>query len=183
MVTNPPAQLLFVLITDAEGYPKDQYRLWLEVEKTFTSTISDTPINIADVRSFMNDRCPGDNPLLGAMEFSDDQIQKALYYPIDEWNTTPPVIYTYSLVTFPYKTAWLGATAAYLLQVAAMRYVRNNLAYSAGGSQIDDMNKGEPYLQISELLKGEWKMWMAAKKRADNIDNGWGTVSIGGFGE
>ena len=169
------------LVKDDEDSTLAQYKVWLRIERSVEDTIGNPTLTFAEIREALYDRCGDDNPLLHGVEFSDNQIMSAMQRPVDEWNETPPDVGIYTSVTFPFRNAWIDGTLGNLMQMASLRYLRNDLTYSAGSTQVNDMNKGPAYAQLSTSLLKIWKEWMLAKKRALNIEQGFGFVTIGAF--
>lgn len=137
------------------------------------------PLTIPEVRltlldSFNLDEGPFSN-LLDGVEFSDVEIVHAIRRVVDMWNETPPNIAYYSTADFPYRYWWSVAVTAMLLRMAAARYRRNRLAYSAGGVSIDDQSKAQEYEEISELRMREFKEWMTREKSRINSELCWAT--------
>lgn len=96
---------------------------------------------------------------------------------VDYWNETPPNIGCYDYDRFPYRFALLRGTAANLMFMAAHRYRRNHLQYSAGGLSVDDQNKYQQYDATGARLWEEYKQWVITEKRSINVDLGWGTIN------
>ncbi len=163
--------------------PVAQFPCYLSITRSLNSPMLDVnaPISIPEVRLAMRDICPAFNTLLEDVEFSDTEIAFAITRPVDEWNDSPPEVRIYSYATFEYRSAWLKATIGYLLASAAMHYARNQLAYSAGGLTIDDKNKANPYLVLSDKLLSEWKLFIGAKKREINMSLCCGVVGSRSF--
>lgn len=170
-----------IQLYDNEDILIEQFPCWLMTQQRLDSKSKIKQPTVADIRSFIYDRCPEDNRLLGATQFTDDQIMQAMSYPVDEWNSIPPGICYFTTVTFPWKTQWIKATAAYLLKSAAINQFRNNATYQAGTVNVNDSDKGQVYQQIGEALYKEWKDWAWAKKREINIQLGWGYAAYGEF--
>lgn len=163
------------------GYLVDQVQCRVMVTRSATSVSDNAPLTVEEVRDFLMDRCPEDNRLLMAEQFTDDQIINAMVHPIEEWNDTAPCIGTFTTVTFPWNRPHLLGTASWLMQTAAINQIRNNATYQAGNTTVNDSDKGPVFLQIADKLGGEWKAWLVAKKRELNIRQGWGSSSIREF--
>lgn len=129
-----------------------------------------------DVRIWLRDNDPDANVLLDTEEFDPEEIRHALTLTVDYWNETPPSVGRYDYDRFPHRYALLRGAAANLLFMAAHRYRRNHLHYSAGGVSVDDQNKYQQYDAAGARLWDEYKQWVDTKKRSINVDLGWGTV-------
>ncbi len=141
------------------------------------------PPTIQEIRLQLRDTV-ADNTLLAAIEYSDAEIVYSLTRPLREFaETPPPITQQYSGKNFPWHDAWLKATCANLLKIAAETYRRNRLATQQGGLTIDDKNKEAPYLQAAIMLSQEWKEFMTRKKLQLNADNSIGYIRSGyGYG-
>lgn len=134
------------------------------------------PPSFAEVRLFLRDTDPNESFLLENLAFSDEEITLATYLPVQYWNETPPPIGTYNTANFPFRYHWLIAITAHLFLIAAEQQRRNNLAYSAGGVQINDQNREANYEQAAKNRMDEWKTFVRTKKVEININNCWGSV-------
>lgn len=130
----------------------------------------------ADVRIWLRDADPEANVLIDDVEFTSEEIRTALTLAVDYWNETPPLIGRYDYDKFPNRFHLLQGTAANLLFMAAHRYRRNHLNYTAGGVSVDDQNKYQQYDVAGARLWDEYKRWVADTKKASNAAAGWGSV-------
>lgn len=129
-----------------------------------------------DIRIWLRDNDPEANVLLDDFEFSAEELRTAQTLAVDYWNETPPAIQGYNYDRFPYRYALLRGTAANLLFMAAHRYRRNELQYSAGGLQVNSEAKGQAYDTAGGRLWGEFTQWVRMKKREINASLGWGVA-------
>ena len=130
-----------------------------------------------DVRIWLRDNDPEANNLLADFEFSPEEIRTAMTLTVDYWNDRPPYIKNYDYDKFPFRSALLTGTSANLLFIAANRYRRNSLQYSAGGTTIADQEKYQQYDAAGARLWEEYKDWVVKNKRAMNMESGWSIVS------
>lgn len=129
-----------------------------------------------DVRMFLVDKAPADNYLLDDVEMSQEEIQKAIGWAVDKFNSTPPFIRLFTAETMPHYVLVLG-TAAMLLRMKAMNYMRNRLDYQqANGTSVQDKNKGAEYMAMSKELMAEFVQLMGNLKYAANIESCYGRV-------
>lgn len=163
-----------IQLLDSDEVLLEQFPCWIMIQQRLDTKSKHKQATVADVRAFLYDRCPEDNRLLGAVQFTDDQIMTAMEYAVDEWNATPPSVAYFTTVSFPWKTQWIKGTAAYLLKSATFNQIRNNATYQTGTTTVNDSDKGPAYQQLGEALYKEWKDWVWAKKREINIELGWG---------
>lgn len=129
-----------------------------------------------DVRIWLRDNDPECNVLLDDVEWSAEEIRTAMTLAVDYYNETPPILQCYDYDKFPWRFHLLQGTAANLLFMAAHRYRRNHLNYSAGGVTVDDQNKYQQYDAAGDKLWAEYKSWVSTYKKAANAENGWGTI-------
>ena len=129
-----------------------------------------------DVRIWLRDNDPGANLLLDDYEFSPEEIRTSMTLTVDYWNDQPPYIRCHSVKTFPWRSMMLRGTAANLLFIAAHRFRRNSLKYTAGGMAVADQEKYGEYDQAGEKLWTEYRQWVAVQKRALNTELGFGMV-------
>lgn len=129
-----------------------------------------------DVRIWLRDNDPEMNTLIDQEEFSSEEIRTALTLTADYWNETPPFTSRYDYDKFPWRYHLLQGAAANLLFMAAHRYRRNHLNYSAGGVSVDDQNKYQQYDAAGDRLWTDFKKWVSDTKKAANAENGWGSV-------
>ena len=106
---------------------------------------SKTYLTDLDIRIWLRDNDPSANTLLDDFEFSPEEIRTAMTLAVDYYNDQPPYIRNYDYNKFPWRSQLLMGTAANLLFIAANRYRRNALQYSAGGLTIQDQAKHQEY--------------------------------------
>lgn len=120
-------------------------------------------------REFMRDY-PDMNPLVGGVEFSDKEIERAIKLTIGVANiTSRPTSYT--VTNFPNPYVLLVGTASYLLKSEAMRQLRNEATYQDGNIQpVGIDNKQQGYLQMSGVLQQEFIQMVTSIKLQDNMN-------------
>lgn len=134
------------------------------------------PPSISEIRLHLRDTDPSESYLLDNLAFSDEEIAQALWMPVQYWNEIPPPIGTYTTADFPFRYHWLMATAGYLFLTAAEQQRRNNLAYAAGGVQVNDQDKEPNYEQAAKRRLDEYKEFVRRKKAQINLENAYGTL-------
>jgi len=131
-----------------------------------------------DVRIWLRDNDPAANLLLDDYEFAPEEIRSAMTLAVDYWNDQPPpLMLPYDYTRFPWRSSLLRATAANLLFMAAHRFRRNALSYSAGGMTVADQEKYAQYDTAGGALWDEYKLWVANQKRAINISQGFAVLA------
>lgn len=124
-------------------------------------------LSITDLRDYLWD-LTADNTLLDEQEFSNAFLQKARDMVVEDWNASPPITTSYSASSFPSKYVfyWRLGAAAQALRMASFRYLRNRLAYQAGGVTIDDIEaKAQLYDQMADKLWAQWVAYRNLEKR------------------
>lgn len=129
-----------------------------------------------DIRIWLRDTNPEANLLLDDLEFTPEELRTAQTLTVDYWNDQPPYVARYDYTKFPYRSALLNGTVANLLFIAAHRYRRNDLPYSAGGTSVNDQGKHKDYDAAGQRLWSEYKEWVVTNKRALNMQRGFGII-------
>jgi hypothetical protein len=132
------------------------------------------PPSFQEIRLSLRDNSGADNSLLDDVEFDAAEIAMACLRPVRRWNEIPPPLTPFTTKTFPFKEMWILGIQAYLLEIAAHNYRRNQLAYSAGGIQVDDKNKEPVYAKASMTLMQQFNEMLKAKKMEINTRLMWG---------
>ena len=129
-----------------------------------------------DVRIWLRDNDPEANKLLDDFEFTPEEIRTAMTFTVDYWNDQPPYIRNYDYDKFPYRSQLLTGTAANLLFMAAHKYRRDSLQYSAGGLTIQDQEKYQQYDAAGGSLWERYRDWVNRNKRGLNAEQGFATL-------
>lgn len=137
---------------------------------------NDSYLTEMDIRIWLRDNDPEANLLLDDFEYSPEEIRTALTLTVDYWNDQPPIIKSYDYDKFPWRSQLLRGAAGNLLFMAANRYRRNALQYSAGGLTIQDQEKYQQYEVASERLTESYHDWVIRSKRALNAEQGFATL-------
>jgi len=137
---------------------------------------SNTYLTDLDVRIWLRDNDPEANLLLDDFEFTPEEIRTAFTLTVDYWNDQPPYIRNYDYDKFPWRSQLLEGTAGNLLYIAANRYRRNALQYSAGGLTVQDQEKYQQYDAAGQRLFEAYKDWVIRNKRSLNAEQGFATL-------
>lgn len=178
--THPGLFLAEIDLVD-ENKIKYVYNLYVEAAPTLAWSSNDDPISIEEIRLWARDNSPEDNFLLDEVEFKDTEIIAAIRRVVDMWNATPPLMprYEFNTTNFPYRSQWIDATIGFLMGIAGLNYLRNMLAYQAGGISIDDKKlKAQAYQQEADKRKAEFKEWMMQIKPQLNAYQAFGRVGF-----
>lgn len=137
-----------------------------------------TSLTSGDVREFLRDY--GEyNILLDNVEFTEDEIEKAMSFAVDRYNLLTPVT-TITEDTFPNRWLLLIGTCIHLLQSAAFLQLRNQATYNDGDVErigIDD--KFALYQQLAGALSADWNQYAQKIKQQNNMEGAYGSLSSG----
>jgi hypothetical protein len=135
-----------------------------------------TPILTSEeVRLFLQDRTEL-NPLLLGIRFTPEMIEQAMINTVDYYNLmNPPTGIMYTLESFPYRALLLLGTASYLLRSGAINEAANQLTYSADGIQVNDKDKAQIFMTLSQNLQQDFKELGQQIKMNQNISQIYGT--------
>lgn len=149
------------------------YFVGIEPVAGWTSTIS-----ITEMRLHMMDAVPSDNLLLDDYEFKDTEILYALNAILDRMTGIglPSPRLTLSTIPQDLRWAYKQGVNATLLKLAAKRYARNELPYSAGGISVNDQAKANTYMGLSAEPEQEFIDAVLSRKQRQNIMNGFLTL-------
>lgn len=131
-----------------------------------------------DVRFFLMDRTAQENFLLDSVEYSDDDINQAMILTVDKYNSTLPMVDTYTIEDFPYRYEFMLGTSATLLRSKAINYSRNRLDFlTKDGATIQDKLKTGEYLSMANALMSEFDQRIVNIKKTKNAEQCYGHVS------
>lgn len=124
-----------------------------------------------EVRLATQDVDPEGNLLIHAFENDLADICFAAISAVRIWNESqPPIELTYTTNDYPYTQQWLTGIVGLLYSVRAKAFLRNQLPYQAAGVSVDDQNKWQQYLQVSQQMLEEYKDWVKRKKTQINCE-------------
>ncbi len=165
------------------GILRHQQMYYLEFMPTTFSTTSSTSLSVPEVRMDVADMCPDANYLIDSLEFTDAEILHCMRKAVDTFNETPPRVLCYNGTNFPFRAAWLKATAAFLLKMISHRYMRNTLDYSAAGVSVRDQRyQADTYRRIADAEIEKFETWSQQIQVAKNMDLGYGNVGPSPYG-
>lgn len=140
---------------------------------------------VDEIRLSMRDNGPEDNRLLDDYEFDAAELCWALVRSVQFWNTCPPPIeFYYDTITFPLRDLWLEGVCGQLFEIAANRYMRNDLQYSAGGVSVADQAKWQQYYATGQRRWEAFASQVRSRKVSINMGLAMGSLgsSYGVFG-
>jgi len=147
--------------------------------ETAISVTSQThdPVTVSEVRMSAMDRGDEDNVLLDDEEWSDAQICTAIIRSVEIWNeAAPDSEYTYTQITFPFKSNQIDGVLGELLHTAALNLIRNQMPSQAGGIAIDDKARAVVYLTLSKEFRERYKVWCYHTKSAMNMEDAYAST-------
>ena len=132
-------------------------------------------ITLDEVRKWIRD-FPGANRLMADVEFTNEEIESAIDFAVDDINSVPPLCIIFSKATFPYRNVLLMGTVIHLYFGMAFHQERNHLPASTGGIQVDDKAHSQAYTNLASNLSAKFEERVKQIKVAINFDKGWGGV-------
>lgn len=161
-------------VFDGNGGLVTTYDFLLHVERgQFGAVVTNRGLPAIDeVRTWMRDSDPNDNYLLRTLEFDLSEIVESMVDCVRHWNDSHPAIrQKYNTCSFKNPSAMRAGIMARLYQLAAKHYRRNQLAYSAAGTSIDDKNKSQEYEALAQQMWKDYVDWCRVDKARINRDN------------
>lgn len=135
---------------------------------------------IAAVRAKMRDYAQL-NRLVAGQETSDRQIAFAIMEAIDDFNTTPPLIGSFTLDTFPSTSLLINGAVIFTLESVGLLQTRNQMNYSDGqGVQVGVNDKAPMLMQWIGRFQQQYENKKMRLKQAINLNhalNGGGVSS------
>ncbi len=131
-----------------------------------------------DISQFLRDY--GEyNILLDAVEFTTDDIEKAMYFTTQRYNALTPIS-TVTVENFPNEWLLLIGTCSHLMQSEAFLQLRNQATYRDGDIEnigVDD--KFALYQKLSASLSNDWTNTAQKIKQQLNMESCYGSLSSG----
>lgn len=128
------------------------------------------------LRLFLRDT-PELNRLIRKQESDDEMLEFAIEMAISDWNSTPPHIGATTIMNFPGLFMLLHGAAIQILVSQGILQARNELNYSAGGSNFVRSNKTGYYMQWLVNLDNKYQQNKRNMKISSNLRRGWGGVN------
>ena len=127
------------------------------------------------VRMYLRDY-PELNRLVAGVESDSRFIAWAINDAIDDWNITPPVLYSVrSVADHPAISLLVRRAAIALLESVAILQIRNHLSYSDGqGATVNASDKAPMLQSMITMLERRYETAKTKVKIAINIEGGWG---------
>lgn len=142
------------------------------------------PLTRDDVRYFMRD-LPGfvpntgvENVLLDNVEFSDDEVERALRFTAARYNAMTPV--TRLAIEQVDQYVMLVGASSHLLRSEAIRQLRNQAnAQNGDGQPIGIDDKTQLYQQLAQQLSDEFEKYARGIKTQRNMEACYGGLGSG----
>ena len=135
---------------------------------------------IALVRAKLRDY-PELNRLIEGRETSDREIAFAIMETIDDFNTSPPLIESFTLESFPSTSLLIRGTIVNIMESVGLLQTRNQMSYSDGqGIQVSVSDKAPMLMQWISLFANQYEQKKLRLKKALNLSgalNGSGVSS------
>jgi hypothetical protein len=113
---------------------------------------------------------PDKNPLVGDVEFTDKEIERAINLVLSISNIISRVT-SYTITNFPNAYVLMLGVASHLLKTEAMRQLRNEATYQDGNIQpVGIDNKQQGYLQMSGVMQQEFNQLVTTIKLNENMN-------------
>lgn len=130
-------------------------------------------LSVGELRDFIRDD-ENLNTLIGQKETEDTGLVNAIGDAIDDWNSTPPLIDSYTTDDFPSKSILKIGATIFVLRSAGIGKSRNHLTYSDGGLSIEKDEKTQLYQSWHDRFEPVWEKRKADYKMQKNLGNCWG---------
>ena len=134
-------------------------------------------VTVDEVKRFMRDQATY-NILLDEVEFTEDDINAALGFAVDEFNAFTPMT-AYDGDSFPNRWILLMGTVKHLLTSEVFLQLRNEVHVSDGTLPIGIDDKASAYLAFRNTIRSEWDSKVGDMKQQINMEGGYGGVSSG----
>ena len=126
---------------------------------------------IALVRAKLRD-FPELNRLIEGRETSDREIAFAIVDAIDDFNTTPPLLGSYTIENFPSMSLLIRGAIINVLESVGLLQTRNQMSYSDGqGVGVGISDKTPLLLNWIQLYQGQYEQKKFRLKQALNLGN------------
>mgnify|MGYP001569620394 CR=1 FL=1 len=150
-------------------------------ERSSDIATSADPALIATVRAYVQivraklRDYPELNRLIAGRETSDREIAMALMEAVSDFNTTPPLIGTYTVVGFPSQDLLINGAVIVILESAGLLQTRNHAVYNDPGV-VATSDKGPAYMQWANLFRSTYEQKKVRLKRALNLQAAMGSA-------
>jgi hypothetical protein len=126
------------------------------------------------LRLFLNDT-PELNRLTRKYESDDPRLDLAIQLALDDYNVTPPLLDTATVVSYPSLFLLIYGAAIQVLRSQGLLQSRNELVYSSGGVSVRIFDKTQLYQSWIAQFVAEYERKKQNYKMALNINNALGS--------
>lgn len=140
---------------------------------------NNSAITPEDIRHFIYDRAPKDNPIDLDLAWSDPEIVDAMRYCAMSYNSIPPYVERVSPDAFPreQEMIWIHGTIYHLYLSRKAQLIRQDLDYTAGNMTVDRTKRLIEHLDKGiEFYKGQFDELAKQRKLVINLNNAYGCV-------
>ncbi len=149
----------------------------MPVTATPTNNPTAPSITADDIRWFLRDYADN-NILLDKVQFTNDEMAKAMEFAVDEYNVVTPIS-SDSSASIPKSLLLLG-TSSWLMKSESFLQLRNQATYQdADIAPIGIDDKHQLYFALAGRLKEEWQMSVKSYKQQRNMEGTYGALSSG----
>ena len=135
-------------------------------------------LTLGQVTRFLRDY-PSYNILLDDVQFSEEDVNQAMYFAAQRYNAMTPVT-NFTVSNFPNDYVLLIGTCCLLMRSEAFLQVRNQLTYNDGDvAPIGVDDKMAAYLRLKDDLNAEWAAMAQAMKAQQNMEQVYGSLQSG----
>lgn len=135
-------------------------------------------VTSGDVSRFLRDD-PRYNILLGAVQFTEEDIDAGIRFALSSFNAITPTS-SYTADNFPNEYLLLLGVVAYLLQSEAFLQLRNSVTYQDGDVAVQGIdNKYAEYSNLAGSIKGEFQQMSQKVKQQINAESCYGGLGSG----
>jgi len=135
-------------------------------------------LTLGHVTRFLRDY-PSYNILLDDVQFSDEDVNDAMYFAVQQYNVMTPAT-NFTQKNFPNDYVFLIGTCAHLMRSEGFLQLRNQLTYQDGDvSPIGIDDKYAAYSSLRDALATEWATLSRQFKTQQNMEAGYGSLGSG----
>lgn len=151
--------------------PKNPNSNAVEIEESSKKIPAKLLNTIALVRAKLRDY-PELNRLIEGRETSDREIAFSIMEAIDDFNTTPPLLGSYTLENFPSMSLLIRGTIINVLESVGLLQTRNQMSYSDGqGVGVGISDKAPMLMSWINLYQNQYEQKKFRLKQALNLGN------------
>lgn len=134
-------------------------------------------VTVDDIRLNIEDYSDVNIPIY-VQQLTDEEIQSAIDYIIDDFNETPPRLSTlYTIATFPSRGLLIDGATMRCFNLTAMKELRGEMQYNDGGISSTISYKFPQFTSLRQELTQKYEQDKYKLKRNLNINLCYGGVS------